>query len=233
MRKNYDINATSDDVFFNHSKSFKLVSKAIKKISSAKWEGVFSDPTQNAARGYDEGRFDNILRAMYSEDLARALDFAIHRNEIARIDIAIMMMKPETKIDYHFRHDIPYRQWGFLSFRSDLTITSADQLDNNPFFFTTLLRELKRAGIYDYNVNAISELYQLVHLASIALSHTGLSGLGESDSYQNAIGVAMRVIRRWGAGESSEVMSDLDRATQIWSPSESDYVKFYEELVIG
>lgn len=232
MRKNYDVNSTSDDIFFNHSKSFKLVSKAIKKIDSAKWEGVFGDPTKNVIRGYDEERFDNVLRATYSEGLARALDFAIHHNNIARADISIMMMKPETKIDYHFGHDIPYRQWAYLRFRSDVTITKAGRLDANPFFFTTLLRELKRSGIYDYNVNATDELYRLVHLASTALSYTGLSGLGESDSYQNAIGVAMQVIRRWEVGECSEVVTDLDRTTPIWSPSESDYKKFYEELVI-
>lgn len=233
MRKNYDVNATSDEIFFNYSKSFKLVSKAIKKIDSGQWEVVFRDSDHNFIRGYNEEQFENVLRAMYSDDLVKTLDFSIHYNEIARADIFIMMMKPEIKTHYHFVHDVIGQLPADLHLRSDVTITKADRPDANPFFFTTLLRELKRAGIYDYNVKTIGELCQLAHLAFIALGYTGVNTLGESDSYLNAIGVAMQVIRRWRMGESSKTLTDLDRTTQIWSPSESDYKKFYEELVIG
>lgn len=234
MRKNYDVNATPDDIFFNHSKSFKLVSKAIKKIDPDRLEIIFSDSTQNTLRGYDENQFSNILHGEYSNDLAQALNFSIYHNEIAAADIAIMAMKPETKTHYQFSPTVFITLPADLHFQFNVTIAKVGCPNTNPFFFTTLLRELKRAAIYDYTVNTTADLYQLVHLASIALAYTGVNTLGESDSYHNAIGVTMQVIRRWRMGPSVEVtLSDLDRTLPIWTPSESAYQEFYKELIIG
>lgn len=215
MRNDYNVNHTSNEVFFNKNEVFSSLFQVFSKLSLEDWkEMAISEKNVPYDHVYDPVKLFNCLSKQFTEKAASTIDLALYLHNVSRLDIEFIALEDCSRIQTFPTYPAPPLIKS-LTFSPTVEIDFARSTFKSPFFFTTLLRELKRAGIYDYDVTSSRSLIELLSLTLWTMNFVGKSTLGDPDTYHNAIGVTAQVIRRWNFGPEEEIISDRDRMHPI------------------
>lgn len=228
MRNDYNVNHTSNEIFFNKNKIFSTLIQIFSKISATDWyEIATSKEGINHDCVYDRKKLFDHLSKQYSSQTADRVDVLINELDVSRLDIEFIVGGYDSRIQT-FPIYTAHPLIRSMEFSSTVETDFSRSTYKSPFFFTTLLRELKRAGIYDYEVTSSRSLMELLSLTLWAMNFVGRSTLGDPDTYHNSIGVTAQVIRRWNFGPEGEIMSDRDRMStcnyNVYSKEDLDEV---------
>jgi hypothetical protein len=226
MRSDYNVNHTSNEIFFNKNKIFSTLIQIFSKISVTDWyEIATSKEDVIHDRVYDRMKLFDHLSKKYSNQTADKVDVLINELDVSRLDIEFIVAGYDSRTQtfpIYTAHPLIRP----TNFSPTVEIDFSRSTYKSPFFFTTLLRELKRAGIYDYDATSSRGLMELLSLTLWTMNFVGRSTLGDPETYHNSIGVTAQVIRRWNFGPEAEVISDRDRMSacnyNVYSKDELD-----------
>ena len=215
MRDDYNVNHTSNEIFFNKNEVFSSLIQVFSKIPEEDWKEITA--TENKTQ-YDEvyspAKLFDYLSNRFTGKAADTIDLVLYQHNVSRLDIEFIVGGNCSRVQTFPTYPCP-PLIRVLKFAPTVEIDFASSTFKSPFFFTTLLRELKRAGIYDYDVTSSRSLIELLSLTLWTMNFVGKSTLGDPDTYHNAIGVTAQVIRRWNFGPEEEIISDRDRMHPI------------------